>query len=64
MFGLSRREQRWKAEEKAAEMLLGLLVTTVNAKRDIRIAEANAEMASELKKLREENARLLKEINA
>ena len=32
MFGLTKREQRWKAEQKAAETIAGVLVAAVNAK--------------------------------
>jgi uncharacterized protein (DUF3084 family) len=32
MFGLTKREQRWKAEQKAAETIAGVLVAAINAK--------------------------------
>ncbi len=32
MFGLTKREQRWKAEQKAAETIASVLVAAVNAK--------------------------------
>jgi cell division protein FtsB len=54
MFGLTKREQRWKAEQQAAELLVGLAQTVVQANAEIRIAEANAE----LERLRKENAEL------
>lgn len=54
MFGLTKREQRWKAEQQAAELLAGLAQTAVRAAADIRIAEANCE----LERLRKENAEL------
>jgi cell division protein FtsB len=54
MFGLTKREQRWKAEQQAAELLVGLAQAVVQANAEIRIAEANAE----LERLRKENAEL------
>jgi hypothetical protein len=54
MFGLTKREQRWKAEQQAAELLAGLARAVVQANAEIRIAEANAE----LERLRRENAEL------
>lgn len=42
MFGLTKREQRWKAEQQAAELLVGLAKAAVRAVADVRIAEANA----------------------
>lgn len=57
MFGLTRREQRWKAEQKAAEALIPLISATVRAAAEIRVAEANTE-AAELERLRAEVARL------
>lgn len=41
MFGLTKREQRWKAEQQAAELLVGLAQVIVRAAADVRIAEAN-----------------------
>ena len=57
MFGLTRREQRWKAEQKAAEALIPLIAATVQAVAEIRVAEANTD-AAELERLRAEVARL------
>jgi hypothetical protein len=57
MFGLTRREQRWKAEQKAAETLIPLIAATVQAAAEIRVAEANTD-AAELERLRAEVARL------
>jgi hypothetical protein len=57
MFGLTRREQRWKAEQKAAEALIPLIAATVQAAAEIRAAEANTN-AAELERLRAEVARL------
>ena len=57
MFGLTKREQRWKAEQQAAEVLAGLVNTAVQAVAQVRVAEAQAD-ADELKRLRAENAEL------
>lgn len=57
MFGLTRREQRWKAEQQAAELLVGLAATTVRAAADVRVADAMTD-AAELLRLRAENAEL------
>lgn len=43
MFGLTRREQRWKAEQKAAELLVGFAQAVVEVSAKVRIAEAEAE---------------------
>lgn len=58
MFGLTRREQRWKAEQKAAEALMPMLAATVQAAAQVRVAEANTD-ATELERLRAEVKRLL-----
>lgn len=63
MFGLTKREQRWKAEEKAAELYLGLISTTVKAAAAVRIADAQAD-ADELARLKAENAALLGDLLA
>ena len=57
MFGLTQREQRWKAEQKAAEVLAVIAGTAIRAAADVRVAEAwtNDE---ELARLRSENAEL------
>lgn len=54
MFGLTKREQRWKAEQQAAELLVGLAVAALKAKAEITIAETNAET----ERLRAENEAL------
>ncbi len=56
MFGLTRREQRWKAEQQAAELLVGF-ASTVAPERRRAVAEAMAD-ATELQRLRAENAEL------
>jgi uncharacterized small protein (DUF1192 family) len=61
MFGLTKREQRWKAEQKAAETLAGLAVGILQAVASVRVAEANANAIS---KLQAENARLKAKIDA
>ena len=40
MFGLTKREQRWAAEQKAVETLLNFAVEIAKANAAIRIAEA------------------------
>lgn len=57
MFGLSKREQRWAAEQKAAELLVSLAVSVVKARAEIQVAEAQSDTA-ELKKLRAEVAEM------
>lgn len=61
MFGLTKREQRWKAEQQAAELLVGLAATTVRAASAARVAEAEVD-AAELKRLREENEGLMRDL--
>lgn len=43
MFGLSRREQRWKAEQQALELLVPLVTTLAKVKAELIIAEVEAE---------------------
>ncbi|MGZ4968025.1 MAG: hypothetical protein ACXV8O_01300 [Methylobacter sp.] len=57
MFGLTKRKQRRKAEQQAAETLPALTGTIVRAAADIRVAEARTD-AAELERLRTENAEL------
>jgi hypothetical protein len=57
MFGLTKREQRWKAEQQAAELLVGFASTVARAAADVSVAEAMAD-ATELQRLRAENAEL------
>lgn len=61
MFGLTKREQRWKAEQQAAEVLAVLAGTVVRAAADVRVAEAKiaaVELELELARLRTETANL------
>lgn len=61
MFGLTKREQRWKAEQRAVETLIGIVGTVVKAAAEVRIAEAMAAAkanASEVDKLRAQIAEL------
>ena len=51
MFGLTKREQRWKAEQQAAEVLAGLAAVAIRGVTDARIAEAQTD-AAELARLR------------
>lgn len=43
MFGLTQREQRWKAEQKAAETLVCLTVAALQTKAQIAQTEALTE---------------------
>lgn len=54
MFGLTQREQRWKAEKEAAELVATIAVAALNAKTAIRIAEIENERIE----LQNENDRL------
>ncbi len=45
MFGLSKREQRWRAEKEAGMVLAALCSEAIRANAEIRIAEAEAETA-------------------
>ncbi len=45
MFGLTRREQRWAAEQKAAETISGVLIAGLNAKAAADNSEALAAIA-------------------
>ena len=54
MFGLTRREQRWKADQKTAELLVSFASAVIDAQARVRIAEAEAEV----ERLRAENAAL------
>lgn len=57
MFGLTRREQRWKAEQQAVEVLAELAGTALRAAADVRVEEARTD-AEQLVRLRTENAEL------
>ena len=58
MFGLTQREQRWKAEQQAAEVLAGLAAVAIRGVTDARIAEARVD-SDELAQLREKYSELL-----
>lgn len=45
MFGLTKREQRWAAEQKAAELLVTLTVEIVKASQAQELAELRIELA-------------------
>jgi hypothetical protein len=53
VFGLTRREQRWKAEQQAAEVLATLVGTALQAAAQVRVSEAQTD-AAELARLRKE----------
>jgi hypothetical protein len=57
MFGLTKREQRWKAEQQVAEVMAGLAAVSIRGEADARVAEARTD-AAELARLRAENATL------
>lgn len=46
MFGLSRQERRWKAEQQAAELLVSLAALALQESASVRVAEINAEIES------------------
>lgn len=54
MFGLTIREQRWAAEQKAAELLASMAVAAINAHKEISVAES----LGDAEKLRTENTLL------
>ena len=61
MFGLTKREQRWKADQEAATLLVALVSTAIKARAEMDVAESNAKAAAdslELEQLRAENLRL------
>ena len=61
MFGLTKREQRWKADQEAATLLVALVSTVIKARAEMDVAESNAKAAAdslELEQLRVENLRL------
>ena len=57
MFGLTQREQRWKAEQQAGEALAALAAVAIRARAQVDVAEAHTN-AAELARLRAENAEL------
>ena len=63
MFGLTKREQRWKADQQAADTLVSLVVGIVKSAAEIRIAEARTD-ADELARLRAENIELKDKLTA
>lgn len=59
MFGLTQREQRWAAEQKAVELLTEITCTALKAQAEVEVARMQGE-ASDVKALREEVAELRK----
>lgn len=51
MFGLTKREQRWKADRQAAEALIPFATAAIQAASQVRVAEAQTD-AAELARLR------------
>lgn len=62
MFGLTRREQRWKAEQQIAEVLLPFAASVVKAQAAVEVARPQAN-SDELKALREEVSSLRSQLN-
>ena len=58
MFGLSRREQYWAGEQRAAELLTEITCAALKAQAEIQVAEAQAD-AAELERLREKYNELI-----
>lgn len=54
MFGLTKREQQWAAEQKAAEVLAKLLTDILK----IEAAKEKQKLEFELRTLKDDNARL------
>lgn len=63
MFGLTRREQYWAAQEKAAGMLVSVACAVIKARAEIQVAEAQSD-AIELKALRAEVAEMRQQLAA
>jgi hypothetical protein len=63
MFGLSKREQRWAAEQRAAELLTSVATAAIQAAASVEAARANVD-AAELERLRTENAELRDHVDA
>lgn len=53
MFGLTRREQCWAAEQQAAELIAGVAKAALLAKTEIAKADANAGLSAALAKVEE-----------
>lgn len=51
MFGLTKREQRWKADQAAAQTLVDLVAVVIQSEASVRVAEAKTD-ADELARLR------------
>ena len=61
MFGLTKREQRWKADQEAATLIVALVSTVIKARAEMDVAATNAKAIAdtlELEQLRAENLRL------
>jgi hypothetical protein len=59
MFGLTQREQRWAAEQRAVELLTEITCTALKAQAEVEMARVQGE-TSDVKALREEVAELRK----
>ena len=58
MFGLTKREQRWKAEQRVAETLAPVITAAIRAAEAISVEEARAD-ANALDDLRRKYSELL-----
>lgn len=58
MFGLTKREQWWKAQQQAGEALAALAAVALRTRADVDIAQAAVD-SSELQRAREESKVLL-----
>ena len=63
MFGLTRREQYWAAQERAAGMVASVACAAIKAQAEIQVAEAQSD-ASELNALRAEVAEMRQQLAA
>ena len=66
MFGFTQREQRWKAEQKAAEVFVRLAEAAVRAEADARVAEAQANAAetAALRALNSERTKIMEDLKS
>ncbi len=58
MFGLTKREQRWKAEQQAAEAILGFVSKIAELRTEVVKTEIENDKTEELNVLREQNKML------
>lgn len=58
MFGLTKREQRWKAEQQAAEVIAILAAVAIRCVADARIAEAQTDASEDVPNILTDEAQL------